>query len=349
MEWQRVARGSIGLLLLVSVLWLVAWELFETYGMAGGEALNIAVSGALSLALVVLYYRQMEVLQSQRDLLTQELNREARQQHTETLREIVRVWLGDYNPSHFETSGEMTGANTPSITRSAFESAPQGRGAIDDDDEGFHIAPVQLRDNRYFEDLLEHHAPELRTLTDRIEDLHEQYTDQQDAFADHCSAPTSEHDVYTLSPTDYFSTWVFHQVVRLERDFRDDWSDMTEVAISKIKDTAGSVPDQRDVFWVRAGGGTAGAIYGAQFEQPVDELDTDAVRAAVITHVEETLERLEDDQEAREVIQQAATTLEEAAEAISELEETLIEYEGRPIITGDCPYLTEARIDPEHL
>jgi hypothetical protein len=59
--------------------------------------------------------------------------------------------------------------------------------------------------------------------------------------------------------------------------------------------------------------------------------------------VTELIESLEEAIPYKDTVE-AARILDDAAEDIAKLEQLLVEYDGRPIYTGDCKYLEEARI-----
>jgi membrane associated rhomboid family serine protease len=85
----RAVRILLVLLLVAAVVIGLAVGVYEEFGSVGLTGLSVVVSGILTAALVVLYFHQTSILDAQRELLTQELQREARQQHTETLRTRV--------------------------------------------------------------------------------------------------------------------------------------------------------------------------------------------------------------------------------------------------------------------
>lgn len=191
---DRGGRGGRVILVLgvvAVVLVGVAIGVYRAIGSAGLTGLSMVVSGILTAGLVLLYAQQTSILDAQRELLTQELNREARQQHTETLRKRVEIWHG--NPE-LEPSGEPfyePDLNLPRVYGATFESAPNESYVAFPEDELFHVIPSQLRDDRYLEDLLENHVPKLRETCDEIVKLHDEFIQLRSTFIEEFDvAPT---------------------------------------------------------------------------------------------------------------------------------------------------------------
>lgn len=320
------------------------------FGATGITVLELAVSAILTAALVILYFRQTTILESQRDLLTQELNREARQQHTETLRERVQLWHGNPNRETSADPFDQPGLNLPAVADASFDSAPTGTYAIASaDDEEFHVVPFQLQGDRYLQDLLWNHAPDLQERKEAIEALHDQFVGLRTEFIQTFEAGiVREVDGYRFEPADYFARWLFELLVMYERGLLPTFDDLRERVTSQLeRGNTGQHPDEPRI-WIRAelGGGSSRAIYSAVCESA----DREALREYKSTAKAETegllaelLDELEE-QQPFEYVGEAAEVLDEAARVIEELQRLLVEYDGRPIYPGDCQYLEEARI-----
>lgn len=73
----RTGRVLLVLGIVTVVLIFLAIGVYREVGTVGLTGLNVVASGILTAALVILYFQQTDILDSQRELLTQELNREA--------------------------------------------------------------------------------------------------------------------------------------------------------------------------------------------------------------------------------------------------------------------------------
>ncbi|WP_137287717.1 hypothetical protein [Halorussus salinisoli] len=313
-------------------------------------AIDIAISAILSAALVALYFKQTRILESQRELLTQELNREARQQHTETLRERVRLWHGNPDRETGETPIDGPDMNLPGVAGASFKTAPVGSYAVTPlDEEEFEIIPSQLQGDRYLQDLLNNHAPDLREAKEEIERLHHRFVSLREEFREeYDESEIVEKEEYKLEPADFFSRWVFEQIVLLGRDRYDGLEDLQDVAISRLEKGDSGVHSDEPLIWIRVdrGGGSSFAIYSAS----IDDYNREELNELRSSAEEDTKELVEqaltkiDKEHPYSLAYEAAEVLDDAKEAIEELERILMEYEGRPIYTGDCKYLDEAKI-----
>jgi len=336
-------------LLIVAVLVLIIGEgVYREAGSSGLTLLNIALSAILTAALVILYFRQTNILESQRNLLTQELNREARQQHTETLRDRVRTWHGNPDRETPDDLIESPQRNFPVIKPSSFASAPNGYYTRTFEDE-FQVIPDQLEDDRYLQDLLENHATDLQDTKDEIEDLHERFVALRDQFDESIEVDAvREKEAYTLRPREYFFQWIFEYLVRDERGFFDDFDDLRADALSMFEQGEARLDSDENRILVLAGigGGDKRVIYHAD-NSSSDLEDIDGLELEAKEDVEEIVGDVLDHIEEQHPIDQAveaAKILDEAQEAVDTLDQLLIEYDGRPIFPGDCKYLEEARI-----
>lgn len=332
------------------ILLVIGYFTHVRYGNTGITVLNFVVSGVLTASLVILYFRQTTILESQRDLLTRELNREARQQHTETLRERVRTWHGNPDNESSLDPIEVPEQTLPRVNQASFESPSTGWGmAATSVDDTFQVIPDKLQDDRYLEDLLANHAPDLQEAKEEIEGLHERFTALREEFGqEYQDGIIHDDDQRTFKPRDDLAKWIFDLEVMRERD--ELHSPLREMALQQI-DGAGTAtrPDDAQILIkVDRRNKLNQIIYSVKLPEAssdpdeLRELSGDVKEDAkeVIVGV---LEKI-DGEYPYELAHEAADTLDEASEAIAELEQILIEYEGRPIYTGDCKYLREARV-----
>lgn len=345
--WVRIA---LSILVIGTVFGLIAVGARWYFGVIGITAIDIGITGVLTAALVYLYFQQTRILESQRDLFTQQLNREARQQHTETLRERVKKWHG--NPEQKPVADPTQGPrkNLPIVRGASFESAKNVGVTLQfaDERDEFYTVPREVRDDPYFEDLLQNHAPDLRDTKSRIESLHDNFTSRRTKFENqYDDGLVQEKQDYRIRPGPRLSRWVFELIVLRERNrLRHD--DLVNRAIDDI-DRNEMSPIAADSSSIRVAaefGGWAGVVYVAEFgEATHEELREyqDVVESEVREIVRDVLARITDEEPYSFAIE-AGQILEEAGDEVHKLDELLIEYYGRPIYRGDCKYLQEASI-----
>lgn len=345
------SRATWGLYLLIALIAvpLVGFTMYSLLGDFGLTLTEITVSALLTTSLVILYSKQTQTLESQRDLLTQELNREARQQHTETLRERVRVWHGAPEKTATDDTFRSTSTNLPSVGYSSFKSAPTGGvDRIGSDDDDFKVVPYQLDGDRYLQDLLNNHAKELDDKKEQIEKLHEKFESARDSFkSEFDAAITQQKEEYALEPAEYFTQWLFEHLVGIRRGKHADFDEMRAHVITQIADdTIGSDMDNNRLWIMAKIGKDSRAVYKVvgQSENWDGEKDR---RHELQNEGKQVVESVINEVESEfpyETVEEAASVLDEGEEAIDELRQLLVEYDGRPIFTGDCQYLEEARL-----
>ena len=346
-------RVFLYLAIVAAALLLVGAVAFDEFGSAGVTVLDLSVSAVLTAALVILYFRQTTILKSQKELLTQELNREARQKHTETLRERVRIWHGDPDNEQPENPVQGPDLNIPEVRRTSFESAPRGfmEAAFPRDEDSFQVIPGQLEGDRYLEDLLENHAPDLQKKKEEIEELHDQFTSLRDEFvAEYDDGVVIEKEEYTLEPVDSLAEWIFERLILKERGYYEDFDELRERSLAKVSDGETSIHPDEPKIWiqVKVGNMVASGIYSAnisessysreEYHELRPEAQEDAEKA-----VDKVLGKIGEEYP-YELAHEAADVLDDAQEEVIELERILMEYEGRPIYSGDCHYLEEAQL-----
>lgn len=352
-DWAEVNNWvRIGLLVILigTVFGLIAVAARQLLGDTGITAVDIAITGVLTAALVYLYFQQTNILESQRDLFTQQLNREARQQHTETLRDRVKKWHGnpERKPATDPTAGPRR--NLPVVKGASFESAKNiGMSLQFGVERGeFNTVPRELREDPYFEDLLQNHAPDLRDTKSQIESLHDNFTSRRTKFQNqYDDGLIHEKQDYRVRPGPRLPRWVFELIVLRERN-RLRHGDLVDRAIDDINrnDMSPIAVESSSIRIAAEFGGWAGVVYVAEFgEATHEELREyqDVVESEVREIVRDVLARVTEEEPYSFAIE-AGLILEEAAEEVNKLDELLIEYYGRPIYYGDCKYLQEASI-----
>lgn len=344
--------GRIILILAVVAVVLIggAIGVYWAIGSAGLTGLSVVVSGILTAGLVLLYAQQTSILDAQRELLTQELNREARQQHTETLRKRVEIWHGNPELEPSDDPFYEPDLNLPRVYGASFESAPHESYVAFPEDESFHVIPSQLRGDRYLEDLLENHVPKLRETCEEIVKLHDEFVQLRSTFVEEFDvAPTREHETYVLKPQDRLGQWLFELLVLLERGRMDDFDELRDRAWTDFdRGDNGPHSDEPKLFIrVELGNRVSTPVYVAAWQEDIEREaireEMEDVEEKVKEIIEDVLDRVEANRSYADVLE-AAKTLDAAAKEVDRLENLLVEYHGRPIYPGDCKYLEETRI-----
>lgn len=346
MNKRQLLSGVAGLFIAWVLLFGLASIVRTEIGNTALNSLDLAISGGLSVALVVLYFRQTQILESQRELITHELNREVRMSHTETLRERVRIWHGDPERKDSPDPFEASKLNIPQVTRTSFQSAPDGVNRALSREETFYVVPYQLQDDRYLTDLLENHAPELNEAKQQIERLQEEFISLRENFiTEYDDGVVVDRDAYLLEPSEYLSRWVFEQILLIKRGDRKDTDDIFDIAKSGIESAHTSSHPDKPKIWVQTER-SGKAIYGATIKSgDKDEIRKyqKEIKQDTIDAVREVLDAIDQNPNYRKA-DKAADVLDEATEAVAELEQLLIEYEGKPVYSGECEYLNEATV-----
>lgn len=154
--WMRavllgvVAAAFLVILLYSIVLYGVSlWVGYEAirageFSVAGNIA-AYASATAMGLLIAITAVYAYSTYRSVR-LSTQQSNREVRQRHTDTLRQRVTDWIGDYRADFDLTSNG--GSNLPTVQRTAIEPAPPIVEVVGRQQE-FRVIPEALEDDRY--------------------------------------------------------------------------------------------------------------------------------------------------------------------------------------------------------
>ncbi len=213
--------------------------------------------------------------------------------------------------------------------------------------ESFHVIPQRLRGDRYLEDLLQNHAPDLLETVERIRGLQSEFVQTREDFKDEFKPEiTREYEKFTIQETDRLSGWIFDLLIEQERGRYDDALDS---GMAKVEDGRTSPhPEEPKIFFkIEVAGGRYFSILGANVEDgyrgDLQDLSTEVEQAGVEV-MEEVFQQVEI-KAPYETVVVGASKLDDGREAVNELERTLIEYHGRPVIPGDCKYLEEARAE----
>lgn len=321
--------------------WLKEWsEVISGFG-----------SLVLSFGLLYLYFQQTTILDEQRKLRVQELNREVRRNHTETLRERVRMWHGDPDREGPESDNLNldSNLNIPRVTITSIESAPAEIEVFPKEDT-FRVVPEKLEGERYLEDLLENHAPDLRESKNRLERLEREFRELKNEFMEEYEGgATIEREEYELEPREDFSEWVFNQILRLERGNRESIEEIMEIVEDGIENArTHAQPDEGKAF-ISLRRDERGVYVATAPSGEYDDINDnlEQIRNEILRGVEQALHDILDT-ELYESAKEASEKLNAAAAEVRNLENLLIKYEGQQIYPGDCSYIQEASISEEH-
>lgn len=346
---KRVTKRFLFLIVLVFCLtWAIAVPVSVYLGVEWFPVVNAAGSVSLTAVLALLYFHQSQILESQQELLTAELNRDLRENHTETLRERVREWHGNTEIDISDIDPLDTPSdNLPSVGQASFQSVDEN-GLYAFSETEFTAIPSRLKQDYYFQDLLQNHAPELQKQADAIEFIESDFQQVKSKFINDLNhIETKETEQYSLEPTDELSEWIFEELVKVKR-YSDPTFDETR---ERMLDQIGSPREWEDgeVIWIHRDAGSGSfAVYGAQFSSVEDFLpreEQDQIVEEVEELIRSVLTKIEYDRPL-ERIDRAAELLNKGEKSITDLRYTLIEYDGRVVYPGDCEYLREESIVP---
>ncbi|WP_252699466.1 hypothetical protein [Natronosalvus vescus] len=334
---EKLEKNIVKTLIGAFVLLLIIASLVNTI-MAPGwlTVLNLSISGVLTMALVLLYYNQT-------DLLEREINREVRQEHSKTLREIVRVWHGDPDILIGDNIHYNSKINFPVIRGGRPLSAIIDRSDDTEDKDEFRVVPKELERNRYLEDLLENHAPDLKEARQNIRSLKEKFESHRNAFDDEFSEIYVDKDTYSVEPGDDLSEWVFEMLVI---EVRNDESVVEE----EFDSIVWSLVNKEESLYRNNKIGLICTLENEKVIEPYrlkfkDEEEWEAqngenmnnfnrVKQTAITQLESVV-----GSNSFDIIKDAASVLDELEDEIFRLDELLLEYEGRPVYPGECEYI----------
>lgn len=296
---------------------------------------------ALTVGLIYLYRKQQE-------LLEQDINREMRVRHTETLKKRIRAWHGDLEEIETSDQAPVAGGsmNLPEVNSASVESAPPAVLVVPREDV-FRVVPEAIEGDRYLEDLLENHAPELKELKQNIESQYAAFESARQSFvSEYPEAETIETEDYTLQPMSHHPEWVFERAVRLHRTGVDTSKQREkEIAESRLKGRTSADTERGSVFYSPTPDGGE-ATYEAVMASG-ELLDVEEYEDEIVDQLAEIHRGFIENINKKGVYEhgvEAAEILDEMQLSVEELRAKLVEYEGHPLYTGDCPYLDEASV-----
>lgn len=310
--------------------WLQTWD----------TAIGAIGSVILTLMLVILYAKQ-------HGLLKRELNREVRSNHTETLKKRIREWHGDMeNIGLSDDPAEQIqdNLNLPVVRSASVDPAPAVLSFIGEEDD-FRVIPETIENDRYLQDLLNNHAPDLRKQKENIEDLYKEFVATQEAFIDESPAgETIDADGYTLMPMDYYPEWTFERAVRLHRSlYETDKEREKDIAENRIQRT-NSADSERGIIWYSPTTDGGQSTYRVKSDSDyLDDINQyeDEIEKELIRIHNEAIDGIDTEGIYQHTVE-AARILDEMQQAVEELRAKLVEHEGHPLYTEDCPYVEDA-------
>ena len=344
----RIPFGAVGATALVvaSILLFagIAWTLG---GRSGMEFAGVVTSGILTAALVALYYNQTTLLEDQINLRAQEINREVRMSHTETLRQRIHAWLGaDEIPQTFDSVEDLirdSGERLPKVTATDVEPAEAFVHSFDDPDE-FRVVPINLERDRYFSDLLQNHAPELQERRKEINQLYSEFAEHRERFKTYFQGVSLNEDGLRAKPDVYLRDCIFEGIVKIERGRSDSWEDELESIMNGFNE-GGNISPQEDEIMFMQGIRERRSLYRAIPEdQSVHDISDETAQGLAKAALRETVDRINTDEDPYRDVVKAAVILDTLEQELRELRAGLIEYAGRPVFPGDCKYLDEATL-----
>lgn len=350
-EFEAVSKipfGPFGVIVLVvtSILLLagVSWALGGTAGM---QFAGVVTSGILTAALVGLYYHQTILLRGQIDLRTQEINREVRLNHTETLRQRIHAWLGTNEIPQTNNSIEDiihdNGERLPKVTAADVEPAESYVYSFDSPEE-FRVIPFGLERDRYFDDLLKNHAPELKKRKERINQLYTEFAEYRDRFKSDFEGVSLNEAGLRAEPDQYLSNCIFEGIVKIERGRSESWDDELRV-IRNAFDDGGYTAQEEDELRFMQGIQNRRSIYCVSSEErPVHKIPDETATNLAKEVLQKTVDQINTDEDPYRDAVKAADILDSLESEIRELRVELIEYAGRPVFPGQCKYLNEAAL-----
>jgi len=341
-------QTKIAVAVTTSLICLIAGIGWLIGGIAGMEFAGVVTSGVLTAALVGLYFQQTTLLEDQIDLRAQELNREIRQNHTETLRKRIYAWLGQEDvPRTIDSISdifESSERRLPNVTAVDVE-PPEDSIYTNHSPEDFRVVPFGLEEDSYFTDLMENHAPGLKEKKETIEDRYSKFANLRSQFETGFEGSSFHRDSFSVEPDVHLSRWVFETIVKVERNRSDEWDEELVPVVEGFEDRnnptradgeirffQGSM-DRRSIYCVIPDKGT------------IDEVSDDEARSLAIEALEDTINKIDLEQQPYQDASRAAELLDTLEDDIQDLRMELIEYAGRPIFPGHCKYLEEAAIE----
>lgn len=361
-QWMKVldlraklpSRLTIVALGVGTVIPLIAGTGWYVAGATGLQFASVVISGFLTATLVALYFQQTKLLKGQTDLRTQEINREARRNHTEVLQRRIYAWLGTEELPRVigsvEEIMEETNEQLPNV-KSADVVPPGTYNTGYDGPDDFWVVPPELERDRYFDDLLDEHAPELQRRRRRINELYVEFSKYRARFTEEFEGASRSGDGFRVEPDVYLPEWVFEGIVEIERDLEEGWEAELDLIDTSFDRGGEEFEDKNKIRYrdrPREARYKQRAIYAAVPDEGGIEVITDDQAAELAKEaVRATVDEIDVETEPYRYAAEAAARLDAIEEQIRELRADLVEYAGRQVITGECEYLDDAEVDTE--
>lgn len=316
----------VGVLLILVSIWFAYQAIaLEAVGLAANLATFASAIGMILLVGITTWYAYATHRGT-----TLSLNQQSyriRKEHTDTLRERVDDWLGEYDERIDVYHG------IPRVQEIDVVSAPTG--SLQPERDEFRVYPNSLEGDKFLDDLLQNHAEELAQLIDDIEDAQSKFESLRDDFNDgYEDTEPLDSLPFKAEPGKSYGYWAFNQALWIERTDLDE-EDLRNMARRTVQHQTTSGDGE---VHFRPGNVTGPAIVGDQDE----DIDDEKLLAALMDLV-----RRLPDQEVYHIAVEAAGMLDELEGLCDELRRTLDEYQGRVVYGGECEYLREASVEPE--
>lgn len=296
----------------------------------------------LTFGLVYLYWKQQ-------NLLKRELNREVRENHTRTLRERIRAWHGDMDEvgdADIDLFSDDT--RLPKVQAASVKPAPPIMQDVTRDWE-FRVVPELIENDRYLHDLLENHAPELKSLKETIEGQYNEFSSAKQSFIDeYPESDAFDNGNYVMEPMDEFPKWIFERAVILHREYRNrDKEKMRDIAKSRLEDGNGLDQDTGGKFYspTSLDGGHPSTYKVTPHSGEYEDLEKseDEIHERLVEIHHEAIDEV-NDSGVYEYAVTAAETLDAMEETVQDLKSKLVEHEGHPLYTEDCEFIEEGLV-----
>ncbi|SHL68590.1 hypothetical protein [Haladaptatus paucihalophilus] len=331
--------SSLRIILAMIVIATVVPPIGYKYLNLGEGYANILLGSTQTMASIILILVTWKYTQSTResvDILYKQHRHKQQQEHTEILRKRVEHWLGDRNEKMARAERIPDSGTLPRVTTTSIESA-KGE-SLYGHDSIFRAAPRFLEEDRYFQDLLDYHASDLRELKDEIEEKHEKFDTLRQQFeAEIINDKVCEILPSGVQPARNFGEWAFCKVLAIERS-NNDASYYADIAKS-VAENKYHINDHKDKeVWYFSGDNSTELV--VKWNRPSNPKIGKPNVGPSLENIVLSL----DEHPSYSTGKEAATIMDSIAEDCKELEETLIEYRGRMVYPGDCKYLEESSL-----
>lgn len=262
--------------------------------------------------------------------MSKQFRRESLRYHSQVLRRVVREWLDNLprvTGTDIEPPTDITTVGHPAIE----EEVEHWKG-------WFWVTPLSLEDDPFFEDLLEKHASDLKTIKESIISKFDQFWKLRAEFLDEYSNPEPFEDLpFPADKTVWYNLWMFERAVSLERQF-ETAEEMYENMVQANENLNWAQTPPTKIY---VGGHDKREILRCDVlegEEPADAVTIDNADEQVYSTLRQEINQLTK-QESYSNAEEAAQILDELAELVERLKTGLEEYSGIEIYEGDCKYV----------